>query len=87
MNQRLVKKESTILMGWGGKYLRKLDEFRKLVTDEASYDIKAAEGGEFSTKSEKAFKKGYAFFSYSDEDKDNYMIRQGFKYYDKHFKK
>lgn len=99
-----------------------------MVTDGAAYDIKSAEGGEFSTKNKKAFKNGYAFydgklfryddfgnfnygvagkafrlsesilkvgaginqlskpsvphsiFSFGDEDKDNYMIRQGFEY-------
>lgn len=122
-------------MGWLGKYARKLSEFRKLVTDGAPFDIKVAEGGEFSTKKEENFKNGYAFyngklfryddfgnfnygvagkafglsesvlkvgagvnqlskpnvphsiFSYGDEDKDNYMIKQGFKYYDENFKK
>ena len=133
-NQQLEKKESSILMGDMGKYKRKLDVFRKLVTDNAPFDIKVAEGGEFSTRNERAFRNGYAFydgklfryddfgnfnygvagkafglsesilkvgagvnqlskpnvphsiFSYGDEDKDNYMIRQGFEYYNKHFK-
>ena len=135
MNRQLENKESTILMGGLGKYTRKLSAFRDLVTDDAPFDIKAAEGGEFSTKTWNAFKKGYAFydsklfryddfgnfnygvagkafglsesilqvgagvnqlskpnvphsiFSFGDEDKDNYMIRQGFEYYNKHFKK
>lgn len=117
-----------------GKYKRKLDVFRKLVTDGAPFDIKVAEGGEFSTNTRNVFKNGYAFydgklfryddfgnfnygvagkafglsesilkvgagvnqlskpnvphsiFSFGDEDKDNYMIRQGFEYYNKHFK-
>ena len=134
MNQNLEKKESRILMGGIGKYKRKLAAFRELVTDEAPFDIKNAEGGEFSTKNKKAFKNKYAFYdgkllryddfgnfnygvagkafglsefilqvgaginqlskpnvphsilSYGDEDKDNYMIRQGFEYYNKHFK-
>ena len=134
MNQKLEKKESKILMGGIGKYKRKLAAFRELVTDEAPFDIKNAEGGEFSTKNKKAFKNKYAFYdgkllryddfgnfnygvagkafglsefilqvgaginqlskpnvphsilSYGDEDKDNYMIRQGFEYYNKHFK-
>ena len=134
MNQNLEKKESKILMGGIGKYKRKLAAFRELVTDEAPFDIKNAEGGEFSTKNKKAFKNKYAFYdgkllryddfgnfnygvagkafglsefilqvgaginqlskpnvphsilSYGDEDKDNYMIRQGFEYYNKHFK-
>lgn len=134
MNQNLEKKESRILMGGIGKYKRKLAAFRELVTDEAPFDIKNAEGGEFSTKNEKAFKNGYAFYggkllryddfgnfnygvagkafglsefilqvgaginqlskpdvphsiySFGDEEKDNYMIRQGFEYYNKHFK-
>lgn len=133
-NQQLEKKESSILMGDMGKYKRKLDVFRKLVTDNAPFDIKVAEGGEFSTRNERAFRNGYAFydgklfryddfgnfnygvagkafglsesilkvgagvnqlskpnvphsiFSYGDEDKDNYMIRQGFEYYNKHLK-
>lgn len=103
-----------------------------MVTDGAAYDIKSAEGGEFSTKNKKAFKNGYAFydgklfryddfgnfnygvagkafglsesilkvgaginqlskpsvphsiFSFEDED-DNYMIRQGFEYYNNNF--
>ena len=123
------------MMGGVGKYKRKLDVFRKLVTDGALFDIKVAEGGEFSQNTQNAFRNGYAFydgklfryddfgnfnygvagkafwivriyiegrcrgvnqlskpnvphsiFSFGDEDKDNYMIRQGFEYYNKHFK-
>lgn len=53
--------------------------FRKLVTDGATYDIKSAEGGEFSTKNEKAFKNGYAFydgklFRYDDFGNFNYGV-------------
>ncbi|WP_270439480.1 RHS repeat-associated core domain-containing protein, partial [Bacteroides bouchesdurhonensis] len=62
MNQNLEKKESRILMGGIGKYKRKLAAFRELVTDEAPFDIKNAEGGEFSTKNKKAFKNKYAFY-------------------------
>ena len=134
MDRRLENKESSIMMGGVGKYKRKLDVFRKLVTDGAPFDLKVAEGGEFSRNTRNAFSKGYAFydgklfryddfgnfnygvagkafglsesilkvgagvnqlskpnvphsiFSYGDEDKDNYMIRQGFEYYNKHFK-
>ncbi|WP_320995860.1 polymorphic toxin type 44 domain-containing protein, partial [Bacteroides sp.] len=134
MDRRLENKESSIMMGGMGKYKRKLDVFRKLVTDGAPFDIKVAEGGEFSTNTRNVFKNGYAFydgklfryddfgnfnygvagkafglsesilkvgagvnqlskpnvphsiFSFGDEDKDNYMIRQGFEYYNKHFK-
>ncbi|MDY7256095.1 polymorphic toxin type 44 domain-containing protein, partial [Bacteroides sp. A1-P5] len=134
MDRRLENKESSIMMGGVGKYKRKLDVFRKLVTDGALFDIKVAEGGEFSQNTQNAFRNGYAFydgklfryddfgnfnygvagkafglsesilkvgagvnqlskpnvphsiFSYGDEDKDNYMIRQGFEYYNKHFK-
>ena len=133
MDRRLENKELSIMMGGMGKYKRKLDVFRKLVTDGAPFDIKVAEGGEFSTNTRNVFKNGYAFydgklfryddfgnfnygvagkafglsesilkvgagvnqlskpnvphsiFSFGDEDKDNYMIRQGFEYYNKHF--
>lgn len=135
LDKKLKKRESNILFGGLGKYKRKLQEFRKLVTDGAPYDIKVAEGGAFSIKNRDAFRNGYAFydnqlfryddfgnfnygvagkafglsefilelgagvnqlskpnvphsiFSYGDEDKDNYMIRQGFKYYNKKFNK
>lgn len=27
----------------------------------------------------------HCILTFGDEDKDNYMVRKGFKYYDKHF--